>query len=221
LGPYRPCYECGAYPLQGARFECITCLDANVCVECDAKESHPKNHLLMKTFFPERKISQVPMTTKLKADCIMCSTEIYLPGIFYQTERFPVLCKNCLPPNEKYWTLQVPPESLISKERLGRNPRGAICDVRLKGCLQSCTGINWKCVRCFDFDICENCQVFFEDPTFIKKVKCHSRECAIIKIYYAECCFWTNWKHSGIRYRYHEEDDSEIDPVVSINVNIT
>jgi len=214
-GPYRPCYECGVYPLVGVRWECLQCVDAHLCATCEEKATHPKNHLLMKTFFPEEPIRNPPSLIPHRIDCLTCHTEVNPGAVMYATAECAILCKTCfetlVPPYRKYWKIKAPPERIFPKARVGNNPRAASCDVGFEGCLVACTGVDWKCVRCDDFDICERCQLSFENPNFTKTVKNHSRSCAVIKVFYSDCCFFTKWQ-AEIDWNVGNLSESEYEP---------
>ncbi|KAH3758359.1 hypothetical protein Pelo_9861 [Pelomyxa schiedti] len=58
----------------------------------------------------------------------------------------------------KFWEVVVPDNELYDVEQRGNNPRCASCDGKGSKCMRRCTGINWKCLVCDDYDLCEACE---------------------------------------------------------------
>lgn len=94
----------------------------------------------------------------------------------------------------QYWKLKFSEENGYENERVGKNPRNARCDVNCKNiCLSSCYGIQWKCLKCEDFDTCEKC----EDEVMNKRlqtnenVKNHHYWHPMVRLYWCEFKTWT------------------------------
>jgi hypothetical protein len=103
------------------------------------------------------------------------------------------------PSSARLWKLQcglVSDDSIVREEVRGKNPRGAWCDMKLPGCITKCTAINWKCTRCFGYDVCTACEAtvahgLAEDLAHSTNTMAgmrfgrgHTTRCALLKIYY-------------------------------------
>ena len=54
------CDMCGANPIVGVRFKCMTCDDYDLCAGCEAKGGHDSSHPLIKMAVPRRSCGMTP-----------------------------------------------------------------------------------------------------------------------------------------------------------------
>jgi len=161
---YGPCDECHRFP-QKVRFECMHCIDCNICENCATVNNHPKGHILVKLKAPNEKLNShyFPVTPiNFKTPCSHCAENI--TERMYQCKTCPdlFLCDSCFTSNfhqhHSFYKIKVPPEEVYNADIIGENPRRSWCDVKGPNCTHRCTGINWKCTICFGFDVCEKCE---------------------------------------------------------------
>jgi len=155
----------------------------------------------MKTYFPEKKI-EVDFRLKIPLlQCCECHRTInQTQENFYETkDNQSIYCLNCFEihlHSLSFRKLKYSPEVLLPQELVGNNPRFAHCDIKAGGCWHSCRGINWKCTRCWDFDLCEHCE------SLGKLVPNHNPEHGLLKLYYT--------KFSPLKWEWsHQNHDKE------------
>jgi len=164
--PYNPCIECKIFPIKKNRYECMNCENINLCEKCFIK--HPKNHILIKLKNVNDKIKFNWVYNPEKVNqvlCFSCEKKISNSPLFQKKNLSDIIyCQDCFNFDlNDFWVLKYPPEELYEDNQIGKNPRGAYCDVKLDGCLISCTGIIGSAlfvmVRIIKigFDVCENC----------------------------------------------------------------
>jgi len=199
--PYRPCSICYKYPIEGVRYECQNCVDTNLCADCEQLNIHPTNHLIVKTFLPEQKFNNRLNCLQPLPPCTNCSAKV--PTLYHESHQDSFYCKSCVllkgwecggaelgggraggeGPNHRLWPIKIPLEPCsVSSLALGQNPRGASCDVRFDGCTRHCIGINWKCVCCWGFDICESCDQKAQELD--RASTKHTRSHGVMKLYH-------------------------------------
>lgn len=199
------CSECEDYPLH-VRYECLHCDKVSLCESC--WQTHPKTHLLMKTRVPQRKLN--PNFTICETHrshneiCVSCKQTIGDSKLFFCRKCNQNLCTKCKTqkhdPKHKFYELNYPTENLYSDSSRGENPRLAFCDIRGEGCKVVCTGVNWKCITCWDFDVCDHCEKFHYHENRAARDRAdgeprmHTQECGLLRIYECEFPLDSKWK---------------------------
>eukprot|EP01124_Arcella_intermedia_P025221 TRINITY_DN4461_c0_g1_i2.p1 TRINITY_DN4461_c0_g1~~TRINITY_DN4461_c0_g1_i2.p1 ORF type:complete len:337 (-),score=38.52 TRINITY_DN4461_c0_g1_i2:27-1001(-) len=204
------CCHCKKYPLMNCRYDCINCVGYTLCVDCEGALVHPKSHILAKM--------DHPVVTKFyfqwngpfeepEKGCFMCHTSpLGGPHYWNNFKKNQSACLNCFEKIEterQDWYKQVLPDfAVFSPEDLGKNHRGAWCDI----CSKPSVPINWKCTCCYDYDLCSDCALN----------KKHTKKHAILKIYWSRFNRWSfNYLKPSNRWKDGEhKDDSDYEEIV-------
>jgi hypothetical protein len=174
----------------------MNCDDVNMCEACEASGVHPLNHLVWKTYYPEKKPEVQAKGVGPLEKCTGCGEENAEYHRFVDFDKNEYFCSSCAPLcEERLWKIRCGVlHNVVVPEERGKNPRGAACDIRFANCMRGCTGINWKCTRCWATDICEACDAVYVESTkngnSLESIpearkRRHTAECAVMKIYYA------------------------------------
>ncbi|KAH3767091.1 hypothetical protein Pelo_1040 [Pelomyxa schiedti] len=163
------CDHCNAFPMD-VFFKCLHCNDVYLCENCELH--HPRTHLMAKVSTPFRwtqpNLVLAPNHVVHSGYCSFCyipfgevlyqCTQCWLEGGDYK------ICPACRKggpldhEHSKFWEVIIPENDLYDSASIGKNPRYAGCDGEGSKCTGNCTGINWKCLVCEDYDLCEVCE---------------------------------------------------------------
>jgi len=199
------CSNCRKYPLLTCRYECILCENYVLCADCESAIAtqepppHPKSHILAKMWFPvvrkfyfNYKGDPVHKTT-----CTKCHKK-EITGRRYNKGPDVTYCEACFQtistPTQEWICQKYPDLHTFPAENLGKNHRGAWCDV----CGQPSIPINWKCSCCYDYDLCTPCM----------DGKKHKKKHAILKIFFAAFS-WTEWQYIKKSDRFKDSEMSD------------
>ncbi|KAH3760771.1 hypothetical protein Pelo_7412 [Pelomyxa schiedti] len=131
-------------------FKCLHCNDVYLCEKCES--FHPRTHLMVKVSTPfhwtQPKIALAPTYAIHTGICSVCASSLAKSFISAPNAT-----------TTKYVpAVVVPDNELYDAEQRGNNPRWVSCDGKGSKCMRKCTGINWKCLVCDDYDMCEACE---------------------------------------------------------------
>lgn len=194
------CSNCRKYPLFEHRYDCINCVNFTLCLDCENKMVHPKSHILARMDYPV--ISKFYFewrapTKTFNLTCSACSLTPLTGSAYCNFQTNKALCSECirkLESAENWYEQKLPEFELFPDDLLGKNNRGAYCDV----CSVPSIPINWKCTCCYDYDLCNKCL----------QEKKHTKKHAIMKLY------WARWARSSLGYlkpskRWKDGDDKD------------
>ncbi|KAH3759199.1 hypothetical protein Pelo_8999 [Pelomyxa schiedti] len=164
---HKACDGCNKFPME-VYFKCLHCNDVYLCESCEP--THPRAHLLVKVSTPFMWTQPILLLrpglehTLHKGVCSGCATKF--GKVLYQCSTCATfkLCPHCKSsssfPHEhsKFWEVTIPENALYLPEKRGTNPRGGYCDAEGSRCMRVCNGIQWKCLICENYDLCEACE---------------------------------------------------------------
>jgi len=204
---FMACSNCRKYPIMNVRYECIICEKYCLCVECEAKSVHPKSHILAKMSYAVsvKMYFRYIGTKNHQVTCGKCNATNF-EGIRYNNwTTAEILCSECYVKSPSIvWTAQIYPDATLHKqEDLGKNHRGATCDI----CSARSVPINWKCTCCYDYDLCSHCE----------EGKRHKKKHAFLKLYWARWNWRENqWTYEKIATRFKDDvmaDNSDYEEI--------
>ncbi|KAH3767017.1 hypothetical protein Pelo_1111 [Pelomyxa schiedti] len=159
------CDHCKAFPME-VFFKCLHCNDVYLCEKCES--FHPRTHLMAKVSTPfhwsQPNIRLAPRQAIHTGICSVCASSF--GEVLYQCSECDnyKICPSCHQSGSvehehtKFWEVVVPDNELYDAKQRGNNPRWASCDGKGSKCIRRCTGINWMCLVCDNYDLCEACE---------------------------------------------------------------
>lgn len=178
------CDACCRRDITGTRWKCEVCFNYDLCDECYKRGKHYQDHPFLRIrkpggsaerVPPRKKTNKLDRTTIVKGDdrfhgitCDACDQR-NIPGIRWKCDVCADydLCLDCYIDNKHAThaflrydrpngrSIKVPPRHLPSDVEAGAMPHdGIVCDVcREDGIF----GTRWKCLLCYDYDLCSSC----------------------------------------------------------------
>jgi len=171
------CFECGCFPIIGSMYKCFFCKNYYLCENCYEKYQlhtthHDTIHELKRIFIKIRYFDalnaplmyyQVPtMIITHKVTCNGCR-RIIINGTRYKCKQCTdySLCTDCnsslqLTSNQtsKHSVYHAYYEILFNPEMYSQSQPLTWCD----SCLQPINGTRFKCLNCFNYDLCSDCE---------------------------------------------------------------
>ncbi|KAH3759464.1 hypothetical protein Pelo_8729 [Pelomyxa schiedti] len=205
------CDHCNAFPME-VFFKCLHCNDVYLCENCESH--HPRTHLMAKVSTPFRwtqpNLRLHPSHSIHAGICSVCAGpfgEVQYQCSECESYKICSTCRKAGPldhEHSKFWEVVVPENDLHPPGRRGNNPRGASCDGKGSKCMGSCKGINWKCLVCNDYDLCEACEKNreFSCRSYYGNRNTHDMTHPLLKVLDSRFQSGTKWMLSCPVYRF-------------------